>query len=449
MPDPAAAMPRLAAALLLAFFPSLAFADAPNWPVDASAYGTSMTITAAVDLGHTTAEMGDLLGVYAHDATSGLDVWRGVGEAVALNSTTVRFLLTVYGDTDDEALYLRYYDASTDEIYRTSHSFTYEANRVFGTVASPILIDRFTRESGAPAWTINPASFGLSMVVTARVAVDGLTATVQDRLAAFSNGTLRGIATPAQVGSDALFFLTVYADAANETIDFRLYDASEDTVYAIHEVLTFQSNSRQGSATAPVALVARTQAFQAPQALFPLDGTEDASAEVTLRWHPDPAATSYRVQLATDAAFTDLVYDTQVETTDQALPLLNYGTSYHWRVQSLSGVDAGPWATFRFTTATGVSRATEGPAQRFELHANHPNPFTGHTRIAYSVPTPGPVVLTVHDLLGREVARLQDGHQHPGTHMAHFHADDHPSGLYLYRLQAGTHTVTRTMTLIK
>ncbi|MEM6648491.1 MAG: T9SS type A sorting domain-containing protein [Bacteroidota bacterium] len=442
-------MSRLAATLLLTLLAPLAFTDAPDWPVDASAYGTSMTITAAVDLGHTTASAGDVLGVYARDAASGLDVWRGVGEATTLNSTTVRFLLTVYGDTDGEALYLRYYDASADGVYRTDHSFTYEANRVFGTIAAPVFIDRFTRESGAPAWTIDPASFGLSMSVTARVAVDGVTATVQDRLAAFSGGTLRGVATPAQVGQDALFFLTVYAADASETIDFRLYDASADTVYAIRELLLFQANSRQGSATAPLDLVARTQDLRPTLALFPADGAEAASAEVTLRWRPDPAATAYRVQVATDASFTDLLHDAKVTQPEHALPLLTYSTTYHWRVQSVAGVDAGRWSTFRFATATGVASEHEAPLSGFVLHANHPNPFGHETQIRYTLGQSASVVLTVHDLLGREVARLQDSAQPAGTHTVRFTPANVPNGLYLYRLHAGTQVATRTMTLIR
>jgi hypothetical protein len=76
---------------------------------------------------------------------------------------------------------------------------------------------------------------------------------------------------------------------------------------------------------------------------------------------------------------------------------------------------------------------------------NHPNPFHVTTTIAYSVPAPVPVRLVVYDVLGREVATLVDRPHEPGRYTVDFEAAALPAGLYLYRLQIGRASATRTM----
>src|SRR5690606_34167218 len=53
---------------------------------------------------------------------------------------------------------------------------------------------------------------------------------------------------------------------------------------------------------------------------------------------------------------------------------------------------------------------------------NFPNPFADSTQIRYVLPEPGYVVLSLHDILGREIARLTDGIQAAGTHTVRFEA---------------------------
>jgi hypothetical protein len=83
------------------------------------------------------------------------------------------------------------------------------------------------------------------------------------------------------------------------------------------------------------------------------------------------------------------------------------------------------------------------------LAANYPNPFNPITTIRYSLPEPVHVRLRVYDLLGREVALLADRLQAAGTYEAVFDATGLPSGVYLYRLEAGRFTQIRAMTLVK
>lgn len=84
------------------------------------------------------------------------------------------------------------------------------------------------------------------------------------------------------------------------------------------------------------------------------------------------------------------------------------------------------------------------------LSANYPNPFNPATVITFHLPERTDVSLSVYDLLGRKVATLVDGTaKQAGEHSVLFDASALSSGIYLYRLQTGSHITTRQMTLIK
>ncbi len=85
----------------------------------------------------------------------------------------------------------------------------------------------------------------------------------------------------------------------------------------------------------------------------------------------------------------------------------------------------------------------------FELRGNYPNPFNPTTTIEFDLPEAVNVQLTVFDALGRRVKTLVDGSLEAGTHSVRFDASQLPSGLYLYRIQAGQHHQVRSMMLIK
>jgi len=84
-----------------------------------------------------------------------------------------------------------------------------------------------------------------------------------------------------------------------------------------------------------------------------------------------------------------------------------------------------------------------------ELAQNFPNPFNPTTTIAFRLQTTTDVRLSVHDVLGREIAVLVDGVQPAGTFQAQFDASNLASGMYIYRLQTAVGTVSKTMTLLK
>lgn len=97
---------------------------------------------------------------------------------------------------------------------------------------------------------------------------------------------------------------------------------------------------------------------------------------------------------------------------------------------------------------TPVEKHSETPLE-FQLRQNYPNPFNPETTIQYSIPESGKVKLVVHNVLGQEVDTLVNEVKNPGTYRATFDASHLPSGIYIYRLQAGDFVETRRMMLIK
>lgn len=105
-----------------------------------------------------------------------------------------------------------------------------------------------------------------------------------------------------------------------------------------------------------------------------------------------------------------------------------------------------------FNTSTSIERGDANRSPRpgtIELLGNYPNPFNPVTQIGYRTSVTQHVRLSVHDLLGREVAVLTDAMMPAGEFQATFDASRLSSGIYLYQLRTNTETITKTMVLLK
>jgi len=89
----------------------------------------------------------------------------------------------------------------------------------------------------------------------------------------------------------------------------------------------------------------------------------------------------------------------------------------------------------------------------FKLYQNYPNPFNPTTKIKFSIPPykggKGDVSLIIYDILSRKVAVLVNEALKPGTYEVDFEGSDYPSGVFFYKLTAGTFSETRKMILLK
>ncbi len=97
---------------------------------------------------------------------------------------------------------------------------------------------------------------------------------------------------------------------------------------------------------------------------------------------------------------------------------------------------------------TSVDKYTHQPAN-FELFQNYPNPFNPTTVISYSLPEASQVTLKVFNMLGQEVATLVNGMKNSGVHTVNFDANGLASGIYLYKIEAGSFVRFKKMLLIK
>ena len=104
---------------------------------------------------------------------------------------------------------------------------------------------------------------------------------------------------------------------------------------------------------------------------------------------------------------------------------------------------------FGYSSITTVSNEDEQVPIQTRLEQNFPNPFNPSTSIAFSIGKAQTVRLSVFDLLGREVATLVSKTLTRGNYTVQFDASSLSSGMYIYRLQAGTQTITKKMMLIK
>ncbi len=94
--------------------------------------------------------------------------------------------------------------------------------------------------------------------------------------------------------------------------------------------------------------------------------------------------------------------------------------------------------------------SNELPAQ-YSLSQNYPNPFNPVTKIKFDISgsSETQTLLSVYDVLGREVTVLVNQQLQPGTYEADWDASAYPSGVYFYKLEIGSFTDTKKMVLIK
>lgn len=98
---------------------------------------------------------------------------------------------------------------------------------------------------------------------------------------------------------------------------------------------------------------------------------------------------------------------------------------------------------------SGIVEVNMTAPSSFMLNQNFPNPFNPATTIRYSVPQASKVTVKVYDMLGKEVASLVNETKQAGNYEVVFNASQLSSGVYFYKMQAGSFTDTKKLTLIK
>jgi hypothetical protein len=110
------------------------------------------------------------------------------------------------------------------------------------------------------------------------------------------------------------------------------------------------------------------------------------------------------------------------------------------------------WASHSLLGALINAVSSDEPAgipKDFLLHQNYPNPFNPGTTIEYELSRRTHILVTVYDVLGREITTLVDRVQDPGLHYVKLDGSRLPSGVYLYRMRVDGISETKKMLLMR
>jgi photosystem II stability/assembly factor-like uncharacterized protein len=172
--------------------------------------------------------------------------------------------------------------------------------------------------------------------------------------------------------------------------------------------------------------IARDLAFRTPSELWlPLSfaqvwGVSLDSGGIQSQWHMIPAPDT-----------------TSIYAAEFVSPTLGWGFGSNGAIVKYNASVIGlPW------------NGTSVPLKHM-LNQNYPNPFNPSTTISYYLAKPEFVKITLYDLLGRQLKVIAEGIKPPGNNKFVFQNYGLASGVYIYKLEAGSFTESRKMVLVK
>jgi len=110
------------------------------------------------------------------------------------------------------------------------------------------------------------------------------------------------------------------------------------------------------------------------------------------------------------------------------------------------------WGTvskYAWKDITDVKEIKPNIPTKFSLLQNYPNPFNPTTKIKFDIPRRSQVKLIVYDIIGRVVETLVNKEMKPGSYEASFNGNALASGVYFYRMQAGSFVESKKLLLLK
>ncbi|MBU0690908.1 T9SS type A sorting domain-containing protein [bacterium] len=170
--------------------------------------------------------------------------------------------------------------------------------------------------------------------------------------------------------------------------------------------------------------------------------------EITLNWSTASELNSNRFEIMRDGLLAgqrdaaNSLVGSSYSWTDQ---FLTNGTEYTY---TLIAVDLDGTRN-ELASVSAIPTFNAAEITEFALHQNYPNPFNPETQIAFDIPEAVTVKLGVYNLLGQQVAELVNGTMATGRHSVTFMANDLPSGMYFYHLEAGEFIAQQKMILMK
>ncbi len=197
-------------------------------------------------------------------------------------------------------------------------------------------------------------------------------------------------------GTTAVFSPSVVIPAGASQLVIGNTGAAAAGAYEL--ILTGTSVDQTSDITRKLSVV--TAISDAPVPQTPIDGAVNVSATPTLEWLPSGQAQAYRLEVATDEAFTSLIVDEIVSDTTYALnTVLDSNTTYYWRLtaDNACGVsNTSAISRFKTQPAPGDCDESTTPAELFAedfsggLGGFTTTGSTGASTWAISAARPGP-----------------------------------------------------------
>lgn len=133
----------------------------------------------------------------------------------------------------------------------------------------------------------------------------------------------------------------------------------------------------------------------------------------------------------------------------QLLPVQNSCNSIFF--VNLNTGYAATWERIYKTLNGGVlvNNISSVTSSDYKLFQNYPNPFNPVTNIKFNLPKDVFVKIKIYDVLGREIKTLVSEFKQAGSHIVSFNGFEFASGIYFYRIEAGSFTQVKRMALIK
>jgi len=156
------------------------------------------------------------------------------------------------------------------------------------------------------------------------------------------------------------------------------------------------------------------------------------------------------VSKAFQKEWAERFYNPNINSLGETLILDSLTSAGLWNyMKKISNLWADPSIKLKYDVTVDVDDPiTEHPIT-FALKQNYPNPFNPTTNIKFQIPVSRFVSLKVYDVIGSEIATLINEKKPAGQYEIAFDATNLPSGIYFYRLQAGSFVETKKMVLIK